>query len=98
MPMQPSTQVAHMPLKGLMESSVRFLVSVAAEALRRVKVMAVSPLFVSDMSKFFRPRLHRHIFAERSADFAGMARVKETHGIVVTLETHGRNVQAAVAQ
>jgi hypothetical protein len=35
MPTQPSMQVAHIPLKGLMESSVRFLVSVAAEALSR---------------------------------------------------------------
>jgi hypothetical protein len=32
MPMQPSTQVTHMPLKGTMEFSVRFLVSVAADA------------------------------------------------------------------
>ncbi len=34
-PMQPSTQVVHIPLKGLMASSVRFLVRVAAEELSR---------------------------------------------------------------
>jgi hypothetical protein len=33
--MQPSTQVVHIPLKGLIESSVRFLVKVAAEAFKR---------------------------------------------------------------
>src|SRR5215467_6483549 len=98
MPMQPSTQVVHIPLNGLMESSVRFLVSVAAEALRRVKVMVVSPLFLHDVGKFFRPLLHLDVSAERAADFASMAWVKETHCIVVTLETDGRNVGAAVAQ
>jgi hypothetical protein len=34
--MHPSTQVVHMPLKGLTESSVRFLVSVAADEFSRV--------------------------------------------------------------
>jgi hypothetical protein len=38
--MQPSMHVAHIPLKGLMESSVRFLVNVAAEAFRREYVIA----------------------------------------------------------
>jgi hypothetical protein len=33
MPMQPSTQVTHIPEAGTTDSSVRFLVSVAAEAL-----------------------------------------------------------------
>jgi hypothetical protein len=41
MPMQPSTQVVHIPLKGLMESSVRFLVSVAAEEFSREYVIEV---------------------------------------------------------
>src|SRR5437868_3016834 len=98
MPIQPSTQVVHIPLNGLIESSVRFLVSVAAEALRRVKVMAVSPLFLHDVGKFFRPLLYRNIGTEGAADLAGVAWVKETHCIVVTLEAHGRNIQAAVAQ
>jgi hypothetical protein len=30
MPMHPSTQVTHIPLNGLMDPSVRFLVKVAA--------------------------------------------------------------------
>src|SRR6185369_10292944 len=97
MPIQPSTQVVHIPLNGLTASSVRFLVSVAAEALRRVKVMAVSPLFLHYVGKVFRP-LHLDVGAERAANFAGMTRVKETHCVVVTLQAHGRNVQAAVAQ
>jgi hypothetical protein len=33
--MQPSTQVVHIPLMELIESSVRFFVSVAAEEFRR---------------------------------------------------------------
>jgi hypothetical protein len=33
MPIQPSTQVTHIPLGGTMESSVLFLVKVAAERL-----------------------------------------------------------------
>jgi hypothetical protein len=33
MPMQPSTHVTHMPEAGTIEPSVRFFVSVAAEAL-----------------------------------------------------------------
>jgi hypothetical protein len=33
--------VVHIPLKGLMESSVRFFVNVAAEAFRREYVMAL---------------------------------------------------------
>src|SRR5581483_2695994 len=98
MPIQPSTQVAHIPLNGLTASSVRFLVSVAAEALRRVKVMAVSPLFLHYVGKIVRPMLRLDITAEGSADFAGMARFEETHCIVVTLETYGRNIDAAVAQ
>jgi hypothetical protein len=35
MPMQPSTQVTHIPLTALIESSVRFFVNVAAEAFKR---------------------------------------------------------------
>jgi len=38
MPMQPSTQVTHMPEAGTIEPSVRFLVSVAAEVLTRENV------------------------------------------------------------
>jgi hypothetical protein len=34
--MHPSMQVVHIPLNGLIESWVRFLVSVAAEEFRRV--------------------------------------------------------------
>jgi hypothetical protein len=33
--------VAHIPLNGLIESSVRFLVSVAADELIRVRLMGV---------------------------------------------------------
>jgi len=36
MPMHPSTQVTHIPLKGLMDPSVRFLVNVAALLLSLV--------------------------------------------------------------
>jgi hypothetical protein len=44
MPMQPSTQVTHMPEEGVTEPSVRFFVSVAAEALIRERVMFVAPV------------------------------------------------------
>src|SRR5581483_175738 len=60
--------------------------------------MAVSPLFLHYVGKVFRPLLHLDIGAEWSADLAGMARVKKTHCIVVTLETYGRDIEAAVAQ
>jgi hypothetical protein len=43
MPIQPSTQVTHIPLKGLMEPSVLFLVKVAALLLIFVKVMVLPP-------------------------------------------------------
>src|SRR5690349_17539288 len=42
--------------------------------------------------------LHTHIMAEWSAQLAGVARLQETHGIVVALETHGGKIEAAVAQ
>jgi hypothetical protein len=50
MPMQPSTQVTHMPLKGTTESSVLFLVKVAAEAFG----FNNEPIF---FSFYFSPRL-----------------------------------------
>src|SRR5947209_7017431 len=93
--MQPSTQVVHMPLNGLTESSVRFLVNVAAEALRCVKVMAVSPLSLQ-LSKI--RWFNWHISAKWSGNFAGVAWIEETHRVVVTLETLRRQVGAAVAQ
>jgi hypothetical protein len=42
MPMQPSTQVTHIPLNGLMEPSVLFLVNVAALRLSFVYAMITS--------------------------------------------------------
>src|SRR5690348_8469482 len=93
--MQPSTQVVHIPLNGLTESSVRFLVSVAAEALRRVKVMAVSPLFLQlGKIRLFGP----HFGAKWSGNLAGVAGIEETHSVLVTLKTLRSQVGAAVAQ
>src|SRR5581483_12084741 len=92
--MQPSTQVVHIPLNGLIESSVRFLVSVAAEALRCVKVMAVSPLFLQ-LSKI---RFHPDVRAKWAGNFAGVTGIEETHRLVVTLEALRGQVGAAVAK
>jgi len=46
MPMQPSTQVTHMPEAGTTESSVRFFVNVAADELilEYVEIMFVKLL------------------------------------------------------
>src|SRR5512133_1113871 len=89
--MQPSTQVVHIPLNGLTESSVRFLVSVAAEAFRRVKVMTL-------LLVFFRRELDVNVATEGPRDFAGMAWFEETHRVVVALEAHRREIQASVAE
>ena len=42
MPMQPSTQVTHIPEAGTIEPSVRFLVRVAADVLTRDRDMVSS--------------------------------------------------------
>src|SRR5689334_12957387 len=39
-----------------------------------------------------------HVSTDRSAQFAGVARFEETHGVVIALETDGRKIQAAAAQ
>src|SRR5690242_267637 len=91
MPTQPSTQVVHIPLNGLTESSVRFLVSVAAEAFRRVKVMTL-------LLVFFRRELDVNVATEGPCDFAGVAWFEETHRVVVALEAHRREIQAPVAE
>jgi hypothetical protein len=41
MPTHPSTHVTHIPLKGLIEPSVRFFVRVAAEAFNLERVMII---------------------------------------------------------
>jgi hypothetical protein len=49
MPMQPSTQVTHIPLKGLMDPSVLFLVKVAALLLSFVYAMMIT----SSLSRYY---------------------------------------------
>src|SRR3972149_2716934 len=93
-PMQPSMQVAHIPLNGLIESSVRFLVSVAADALRRVKLIGVLPLARS----WYRADSLARVGAERTRQLAGVARVEEAHRVVVALQAHSREIDTAVAQ
>ena len=44
-PMQPSTQVAHMPLNGLTLSGVRFFDRVAADLFNLVMVISGSSFF-----------------------------------------------------
>jgi hypothetical protein len=57
--------------------------------------MAVSPLFLQlSKIRLFGPDLS----AKRSGNFAGMAGIKETHGVLITLETLRRQVGAAIAQ
>src|SRR5512147_1420114 len=89
--MHPSMQVVHIPLNGLTESSVRFLVSVAAEALRRVYVIGI--LLVFSCANF-----DWNVRTNRPRQLARMARFQKAHGVVVALEADRREIQTSAAQ
>src|SRR5512137_2658280 len=99
MPMQPSTQVTHMPEAGTIDPSVRFLVRVAAEEFTRDRDMTSSFVGSARDRSSGRPRLVLWRSARSLGDLAGHAGLHVAEHVVeaVLHEAGRREVGAGAA-